>query len=63
MYFHKQELQFKSTPDKPDAVYARRLSSVQTWVFVTAVAVGAATGSIAEDRARGSERAPDGPPA
>ncbi|TNC17413.1 manganese catalase family protein [Georgenia sp. 311] len=28
MYFHKQELQFKSTPDKPDAVYARKLQEV-----------------------------------
>ncbi|MCC9204202.1 manganese catalase family protein [Arthrobacter sp. zg-Y769] len=25
MFFHKQELQFKSTPEKPDAVYARKL--------------------------------------
>jgi Mn-containing catalase len=25
VFFHKQELQFKSTPDKPDAVYARKL--------------------------------------
>lgn len=28
MYFHKQELQFKSTPSKPDAVYARKLQEV-----------------------------------
>ncbi len=28
MYFHKQELQFKATPDKPDAVYARKLQEV-----------------------------------
>ncbi|HEV7957551.1 MAG: manganese catalase [Microbacteriaceae bacterium] len=28
MYFHKQELQHKSTPDKPDAVYARKLQEV-----------------------------------
>ena len=28
MFFHKQELQFKSTPDKPDAVYARKLQEV-----------------------------------
>ena len=28
MYFHKQELQFKSTPEKPDAVYARKLQEV-----------------------------------
>jgi Mn-containing catalase len=28
MFFHKQELQFKSTPDKPDAFYARRLQEV-----------------------------------
>nr|WP_104160706.1 manganese catalase family protein [Arthrobacter sp. ZGTC212] len=26
--FHKQELQFKATPDKPDAVYARKLQEV-----------------------------------
>ncbi|MCC9197179.1 manganese catalase family protein [Arthrobacter sp. zg-Y820] len=25
MFFHKQELQFKSTPDQPDAVFARKL--------------------------------------
>jgi ABC-type transport system involved in multi-copper enzyme maturation permease subunit len=36
------------------AEYARRLSGVQTWLFVTATAVGAATGAIAEDRARGA---------
>lgn len=28
MFFHKQELQFKSTPNKPDAVYARKLQEV-----------------------------------
>ena len=28
MFFHKQELQFKSTPDRPDAVYARKLQEV-----------------------------------
>ncbi len=28
MFFHKQELQFKSTPDKPDAVFARKLQEV-----------------------------------
>jgi Mn-containing catalase len=28
MFFHRQELQFESTPDKPDAVYARRLQEV-----------------------------------
>jgi Mn-containing catalase len=28
MFFHKQELQFKSTPDAPDAVYARKLQEV-----------------------------------
>jgi Mn-containing catalase len=28
MFFHKQELQFKAEPDKPDAVYARRLQEV-----------------------------------
>src|SRR4051812_50027993 len=28
MFFHKQELQFKSTPDKPDAAYARKLQEV-----------------------------------
>lgn len=28
MFFHKQELQFTSTPDKPDAVYARKLQEV-----------------------------------
>lgn len=28
MYFHKQELQFKATPEKPDAVYARKLQEV-----------------------------------
>jgi Mn-containing catalase len=28
MFFHRQELQFKATPDKPDAVYARRLQEV-----------------------------------
>lgn len=26
--FHKQELQFKATPDRPDAVYARKLQEV-----------------------------------
>ncbi len=28
MFFHKQELQFKSKPNKPDAVYARKLQEV-----------------------------------
>jgi Mn-containing catalase len=28
MFFHKQELQFKSKPTKPDAVYARKLQEV-----------------------------------
>ncbi|WP_405219271.1 manganese catalase family protein [Agrococcus sp. Ld7] len=28
MYFHKQELQHAATPDKPDAVYARKLQEV-----------------------------------
>lgn len=28
MFFHKQELQFTSTPEKPDAVYARKLQEV-----------------------------------
>ncbi|GAA3608017.1 manganese catalase family protein [Agrococcus terreus] len=28
MYFHKQELQHKAVPDKPDAVYARKLQEV-----------------------------------
>ncbi|QJY47536.1 manganese catalase family protein [Pseudonocardia broussonetiae] len=28
MFFHRQELQYKSTPDKPDAVYARKLQEV-----------------------------------
>ncbi|OZM80405.1 manganese catalase family protein [Pseudonocardia sp. MH-G8] len=28
MFLHRQELQFKSTPDKPDAVYARKLQEV-----------------------------------
>ena len=28
MFFHKQELQYTSTPDKPDAVYARKLQEV-----------------------------------
>lgn len=28
MFFHKQELQFKATPDKPDALYARKLQEV-----------------------------------
>lgn len=28
MFFHRQELQFKSTPDRPDAVYARKLQEV-----------------------------------
>ncbi|RZT64343.1 manganese containing catalase [Microcella alkaliphila] len=28
MFFHRQELQFDATPDKPDAVYARRLQEV-----------------------------------
>ncbi len=28
MFFHKQELQFKATPDKPDAVLARRMQEI-----------------------------------
>jgi Mn-containing catalase len=28
MFFHRQELQFKSKPDKPDAVFARKLQEV-----------------------------------
>jgi Mn-containing catalase len=28
MFFHKQELQFKSSPDKPDPFYARKLQEV-----------------------------------
>lgn len=28
MFFHKQELQFKAKPDRPDAVYARKLQEV-----------------------------------
>lgn len=28
MFFHRQELQYRSTPDKPDAVYARKLQEV-----------------------------------
>jgi Mn-containing catalase len=28
VFFHRQELQFKATPDKPDAVYARKLQEV-----------------------------------
>src|SRR4051812_9822198 len=28
VFFHKQELQFKATPDKPDALYARKLQEV-----------------------------------
>ena len=28
MFFHKQELQFAATPDKPDAIFARRLQEV-----------------------------------
>jgi Mn-containing catalase len=28
MFFHKQELQYKAVPDKPDAVYARKLQEV-----------------------------------
>ncbi len=28
MFFHKQELQFKAKPDKPDALYARKLQEV-----------------------------------
>ncbi len=28
MFFHRQELQYKSTPDKPDAIYARKLQEV-----------------------------------
>lgn len=28
MFFHKQELQFKSTPDRPDPIFARKLQEV-----------------------------------
>lgn len=28
MFFHKQELQFKATPEKPDAIYARRMQEI-----------------------------------
>jgi Mn-containing catalase len=28
VFFHKQELQYKATPDKPDAIYARKLQEV-----------------------------------
>ncbi|MCW2667272.1 MAG: manganese catalase [Frankiales bacterium] len=28
MFFHRQELQYKATPDQPDAVYARKLQEV-----------------------------------
>ncbi|MHA7209154.1 manganese catalase [Arthrobacter sp. MDT1-65] len=28
MFFHKQELQYKATPDRPDAIYARKLQEV-----------------------------------
>jgi len=28
MFFHRQELQYKATPDRPDAVYARKLQEV-----------------------------------
>jgi Mn-containing catalase len=28
MFFHKQELQFTAKPDKPDAVYARRMQEI-----------------------------------
>jgi Mn-containing catalase len=28
MFFHRQELQFKSTPEKPDAVYARKMQEI-----------------------------------
>jgi Mn-containing catalase len=28
MFLHRQELQFKSTPEKPDAVYARKLQEI-----------------------------------
>src|SRR5690606_39782175 len=28
MFFHKQELQFNATPERPDAVYARKLQEV-----------------------------------
>jgi Mn-containing catalase len=28
MFFHRQELQYKATPNKPDAVYARKLQEV-----------------------------------
>ena len=28
MFFHKQALQYKATPEKPDAVYARKLQEV-----------------------------------
>ena len=28
MFFHKQELQYKTKPSKPDAIYARRMQEV-----------------------------------
>ena len=28
MFFHKQELQFKTKPSKPDAIYARRMQEI-----------------------------------
>src|SRR4051794_28910643 len=28
MFFHKQELQFKTKPDKPDSIYARRMQEI-----------------------------------
>src|SRR3982075_3814544 len=28
MFFHRQELQFKATPDQPDAVFARKLQEL-----------------------------------
>lgn len=28
MFFHRQELQFTATPDKPDAIFARRMQEV-----------------------------------
>ncbi|ONI87945.1 manganese catalase, partial [Actinosynnema sp. ALI-1.44] len=28
MFFHRQELQYRATPEQPDAVYARKLQEV-----------------------------------
>ena len=69
MYFHRQELQHKATPDKPDAVYARKLQEVlggqygeisvamqysfQAWNMHM-------PGKYREDRRRGAGQAPPG---